>query len=67
MTTVWQRLTQGGSILTLAAAVLSLIVLADPPAAEAQSETPAKFMQRVANQLIAAQRSGSEGDYATVL
>lgn len=66
MTTVWQRLAQGGSIFTLAAAALSLIVLANPQA-EAQSETPARYMQRVANQLIAAQRSGSEAEFATVL
>lgn len=67
MTMVWQRLAQGGSIFLLAATALSLLLFADPPAAEAQSETPAKFMQRVANQLIAAQKEGGENDYATVL
>ncbi|WP_333793413.1 ABC transporter substrate-binding protein [Hyphomicrobium sp.] len=66
MTTVWQRLARGGAIFTLAATVLSLVALAGPET-QAQSETPAKFMQRVANQLIAAQRSGSEAEYATVL
>jgi phospholipid transport system substrate-binding protein len=42
-----------------------LLVAAGPLTAAA--ETPAGYMQRVANQLIAAQRSGSENDFATVL
>ncbi|MBN8912031.1 MAG: ABC transporter substrate-binding protein [Rhizobiales bacterium] len=50
----------------LGAAALSLLILAASSAA-ALAETPAAYMQRVANQLIAAQRSGSESDYATVL
>lgn len=66
MTTVWQRLARGGAIFTLAATMFSLFAFASPET-HAQSETPAKFMQRVANQLIAAQRSGSEAEYATVL
>lgn len=66
MTTVCQRLPQGGPVFALRAAALSLLILASLPAA-ALAETPAGYMQRVANQLIAAQRSGSEADYATVL
>lgn len=50
----------------LGAAALSLLILVAGSAA-ALAETPAAYMQRVANQLIAAQRSGSESDYATVL
>ncbi|MCC7253739.1 ABC transporter substrate-binding protein [Hyphomicrobium sp.] len=68
MTMVCQRLSQGGAGLALKAAALSLsflVLMAGSGAALA--ETPAGFMQRVANQLIAAQRSGSENDYATVL
>jgi phospholipid transport system substrate-binding protein len=57
----------GGSIAgRLGAAALSLLIFAAGSAA-ARAETPAAYMQRVANQLIAAQRSGSEADYATVL
>ena len=33
----------------------------------AAAETPAGYMQRVANQLIEAQKSGTEGDFATVI
>jgi phospholipid transport system substrate-binding protein len=66
MTTVCQRLPQGGPVLALKAAALSFLVLMAGSAA-ARAETPAGYMQRVANQLIAAQDAGTEGDYATVL
>lgn len=66
MTTVCQRLSQGGRVFALRAAALSLLLLV-AGAATAHAESPAAYMQRVANQLIAAQRSGSEADYATVL
>jgi phospholipid transport system substrate-binding protein len=48
------------------AAALSFILLLAGSAAAA-AETPAAYMQRVANELIAAQGSGLEADYATVL
>jgi phospholipid transport system substrate-binding protein len=66
MTTVCQRLSQGGRVFALRAAALSLLLVV-AGAATAHAESPAAYMQRVANQLIAAQRSGSEADYATVL
>ncbi len=66
MTTVCQRLSQGGRVFALRGAALSLLLLV-AGAATAHAESPAAYMQRVANQLIAAQRSGSEADYATVL
>jgi phospholipid transport system substrate-binding protein len=66
MTTVCQRLSQGGRVFALRAAALSLLLLV-AGAATAHAESPAAYMQRVANQLIAAQRSGFEADYATVL
>lgn len=66
MSTVCQRQSSGGPVPALRAAVLSLLFLATSSAA-ALAETPAAYMQRVANQLIAAQRSGTESDYATVL
>jgi phospholipid transport system substrate-binding protein len=43
--------------------VFTMIVSAAP----AQAETPAQFMQRVANDLLAASRSGSEADFATAI
>lgn len=57
---------QGGLGFALRAAALSFLILVSGTAS-ALAETPAAYMQRVANQLIAAQRSGSEADYATVL
>jgi len=66
MTTVRQRLSQGGLTFALKAlAALALALAAASPSAAAES--PAAYMQRVANQLIAAQRSGSEADFATVI
>jgi phospholipid transport system substrate-binding protein len=66
MTTVWQRLSFRQPALDMRAAVLSLLLLLTGSAAAA-AETPAAYMQRVANELVAAQRAGTEGDYATVL
>ncbi|WP_295559354.1 ABC transporter substrate-binding protein [uncultured Hyphomicrobium sp.] len=66
MTTVCQRQSPGGPVFALRAAALALLLLTIPSLAAA-AESPAAYMQRVANQLIAAQRSGSENDYATVL
>jgi phospholipid transport system substrate-binding protein len=65
MTTVRARLIHPGSRFGLGAVALFCLLFAGNPAAHA--ETPAGYMQRVANQLIAAQRSGSENDFATVL
>ncbi len=66
MTIVCERLSQGGRAFGLKAAALSLLILATS-ALSATAETPAGYMQRVANELIAAQRAGTEADYATVL
>lgn len=66
MTTVCQRQSSGRPVFALRAAALALLLLTIPSLAAA-AESPAAYMQRVANQLIAAQRSGSENDYATVL
>lgn len=66
MTTVCSGGSLAGRISVLGAAVLSFLFLVTGSVA-APAETPAAYMQRVANQLIAAQRSGSESDYATVL
>lgn len=66
MTMVRRRLSPGGAANGLRAASLSLLMLVSGAVAAA-AETPAAYMQRVANELIAAQREGSENDYATVL
>lgn len=66
MTMVCQRVSQGGRANGLKAAAFSLLILVAGSFAAA-AETPAGYMQRVANELIAAQRTGSENDYATVL
>lgn len=47
----------------LVVAVLTMMLGAAP----AQAETPAQFMQRVANDLLAASRTGSEADFATAI
>lgn len=65
MTTVRARLFHPGSSLGLGALALFCLLFLASPAAHA--ETPAAYMQRVANQLLAAQRAGTEGDFATVL
>ncbi|MGE0022973.1 MAG: ABC transporter substrate-binding protein [Hyphomicrobium sp.] len=66
MTTTSRRAHPGGPALALKAAALSLLVLATT-SGSALAESAAAYMQRVANQLIAAQREGGENDYATVL
>ncbi len=66
MSTVCQRQPRGGQVFAIGAAVLSILFLTLAPT-HARAETAAAYMQRVANQLIAAQKSGSEGEYATVL
>jgi len=66
MTTKCRRAHPGGPALALKAAALSLLFLA-ATSATAFAESAAAYMQRVANQLIEAQRAGSEADYATVL
>jgi phospholipid transport system substrate-binding protein len=66
MTTVCKGGPAAGRFFALRAAALSILILMTGTAT-ALAESPAAYMQRVANQLIAAQRSGSEGDYATVL
>ncbi|HYD15593.1 MAG TPA: ABC transporter substrate-binding protein [Hyphomicrobium sp.] len=66
MTTVRQRLSFGGRAFGLRGAALSFLMLI-AGSLTAAAETPAGYMQRVANELIAAQRGGTEGDYATVL
>ena len=44
-------------------AAVAMIVTSAP----ALAETPAQFMQRVANDLLAASRTGSEADFATAI
>ena len=44
-------------------AAVAIIVTSAP----ALAETPAQFMQRVANDLLAASRTGSEADFATAI
>jgi phospholipid transport system substrate-binding protein len=66
MTMVLQRLAPRGWPIGFRAAALTCLLLMAAPL-PAAAETPAGYMQRVANQLIAAQKEGSENDYATVL
>lgn len=67
MTSVCQRSLSIPSALRIGAAtVLSFLMLA-AGSLHAAAESPAGYMQRVANQLIAAQRSGSEADFATTI
>lgn len=66
MTTVHQRLplAEAASWIKAVAFVAAMLVTGIGSAA---AETPAGYMQRVANQLIEAQKSGTEGDFATVV
>jgi phospholipid transport system substrate-binding protein len=66
MTTVHQCLPYRGPASWRKAAVLAFAMLLAGSLAAA-AETPAAYMQRVANELIAASRSGSESDFATVI
>ena len=66
MTTFHQRLPLAGaaSWIKTVAFIAAMLVTGIGSAA---AETPAGYMQRVANQLIEAQKSGTEGDFATVI
>ncbi|HML44982.1 MULTISPECIES: ABC transporter substrate-binding protein [Hyphomicrobium] len=66
MTTVRQRLPLGQSAFNLRAAALSVALLI-AGTLTAAAESPAAYMQRVANQLVAASRTGSEADFATTI
>ncbi|MBL8844463.1 MAG: ABC transporter substrate-binding protein [Hyphomicrobium zavarzinii] len=66
MTTVRQRLPLGQSAFNLRAAALSVALLI-ASTLTAAAESPAAYMQRVANQLVAASRTGSEADFATTI
>lgn len=66
MRMVFKREAQGGLAAMLGMALLVLAVLS-AGARDAKAETPAAFMQRVANQLIDASRSGTDADFATVI
>jgi len=66
MTTVCKGGPVAGQFFALKAVALSLLLVM-VGSTTALAESPAAYMQRVANQLIAAQRSGSEADFATVL
>jgi len=67
MTSVHQRSLQVRSVVKISAAVLFSIALLAAGSVGASAESPATYMQRVANQLLAASRSGSEADFATVI
>ncbi|MEM1371644.1 MAG: ABC transporter substrate-binding protein [Pseudomonadota bacterium] len=54
--------TRGAVLLALA-----VLIAAGAPSRAAFAEAPARFMQRVANELIAAQRSGGEAAFAKVI
>ena len=66
MTTFHQRVPLAGaaSWIKTVAFIAAMLVTGIGSAA---AETPAGYMQRVANQLIEAQKSGTEGDFATVI
>jgi phospholipid transport system substrate-binding protein len=69
MTTDFQRLARG-PVSWLATAAFGLFALAAGSLAgsmAASAETPAGYMQRVANELLAASRTSSESDFATVI
>lgn len=65
MTTNIQRSARRPASWLKAAALTWFALVAGSLAAKA--ETPAGYMQRVANELIAASRSGSESEFATVI
>ena len=54
---------KGFGLRALLIAAVAMIVTSAP----AFAETPAQFMQRVANDLLAASRTGSEADFATAI
>ena len=65
MTMVGQRRFQGTAAFGLCAFAFAFLIAQTITAAAQQ--TPAAYMQRVANELIAAQRSGSQDDFARVI
>lgn len=70
MTTFHQRLPLVGAaswIKTVAFVAAMLVTGLVTGVGSAAAETPAGYMQRVANQLIEAQKSGTEDDFATVI
>ena len=67
MTMVGQTRFQEKAVHGLGALALALLVLAASTLSAAAQQSPAAYMQRVANELIAAQRSGSQADFARVI
>lgn len=67
MTSVCQRSFHLPSVFRISAAAVLSFVMLSAATLNAAAETPAGYMQRVANQLIAAQRAGSESDFATTI
>lgn len=67
MTMVVQGRFQGKATFGLRALGLSLAFLVAGTLSAAAQKSPAAYMQRVANELIAAQRSGSQADFARVI
>ncbi|HRO50289.1 MAG TPA: toluene tolerance protein, partial [Hyphomicrobium sp.] len=62
MTMVGQTRFRERAVYGLGAAALALLVLVASTLSAAAQQSPAAYMQRVANELIAAQRSGSQAD-----
>ncbi|HRN84341.1 MAG TPA: ABC transporter substrate-binding protein, partial [Hyphomicrobium sp.] len=67
MTMVGQTRFRERAVYGLGAAALALLVLVASTLSAAAQQSPAAYMQRVANELIAAQRSGSQADFARVI
>ena len=66
MTTFYQRLPLVGAASWIKAVAFVAAMLVTG-VGSAVAETPAGYMQRVANQLIEAQKSGTEGEFVTVI
>ena len=67
MTMVGQSRFQGRMAFGLGAILLALLFLVASTISAAAQQSPAAYMQRVANELIAAQRSGSQAEFARVI
>ena len=67
MTMVGQSRFQDKAAYVFGSAALALLVLVASTMSAAAQQSPAAYMQRVANELIAAQRSGSQADFARVI
>ncbi len=67
MTMVGQSRFQERVAYGLGAAALAFLVLVASTLSAAAQQSPAAYMQRVANELIAAQRSGSQAEFARVI